>query len=103
MKPPETVGDYSILMELEKEDLIALLMEKDRALKEIPSRGLDDQVKEVWTAITRLRDRVDSLEAKWLESSNISFNYWRSLEDVVYQLVEHTDMEIQVRGEIHDT
>lgn len=100
MRPPESMGDYSILMELTKEELIALLEEKDRALREIPSRELDDQVKEVWTALTRLRDRAEYIEQRQLQSSNISAEYFARLEDLVYQLIEHTDMEIKV--EVHD-
>lgn len=52
----------NVLSELTKEELIALLEEKDRIIKRFGQQGLDPSVKELWEAITRLRDRVDNLE-----------------------------------------
>ncbi len=67
-----------VLFELDNEQLVGLLREKERLLKEVTSRGMAPELKEIWAALTRLRDRVDNLEQLMARSSNLSseqFNY----------------------------
>lgn len=82
----------SVLSELSKEDLIRLLEEKDRIIKGFTSKVMDPSVKEVWEAITRLRDRIDNLEqliARVSATSSESVGHIYGHIDDLYELYGH--------------
>ncbi len=80
MSQPE---NDDVLWELDKGDLIRLLKEKDQVIRGFDQKGLDPEVKEMWAAINRLKDRIDGFEQSLARAATTLNNEIKYMHEVV--------------------